>query len=448
MFSSFNVFLPIFDILFVFLIFIASNTTPSGAAMHPSSKELILLRPEPAFQELNRCATHLKTILSRIPIQIDKRIQFLDTLREIAGSIKHFLDAVNKVKAEIPDDFAGREMVEYKKYEFVRYSKKFSITLKAFFRDAARHRKSVFISANDLIFQTNVILRTVTVYCIHSSFIVLREIANSIKLLLDAFNKVKEDVPSSDSGSKQILEDRKKEFVRYSKKFSNMLKKFFRDSSQKQNVFLSANFLIYQTNVILRTVKQECYRKNQHEKGTQCNTSKTIIENLEDEIDILTSECRNDDNNNVNDDLIQTRLESKGKSFNDKIRQIYYNFRSRGIGLQHCAPLIKCVFNSLNMEIADLPSKTTACNLTTELGLIAKQHIGEEIDNAENVTMHRDATTKLGRHFYGVQITNEKQQTFTTGLKEVTDGKATTYVECTKTKNSRSNTIFRNFGSS
>lgn len=137
-------------------------------------------------------------------------------------------------------------------------------------------------------------------------------------------------------------------------------------------------------------------RKNQHEKGTQCNTSKTIIENLEDEIDILTSECRNDDNNNVNDDLIQTRLESKGKSFNDKIRQIYYNFRSRGIGLQHCAPLIKCVFNSLNMEIADLPSKTTACNLTTELGLIAKQHIGEEIDNAENVTMHRDATTKLG----------------------------------------------------
>ncbi|CAC5422601.1 unnamed protein product [Mytilus coruscus] len=173
-------------------------------------------------------------------------------------------------------------------------------------------------------------------------------------------------------------------------------------------------------------------RKNQHEKGTHCNTSKTIIKNLKGEIDILKSEYQNDENNNVMDDLIETRLESKGKPFNDKIRQIYYNFRSGGIGLQHCTPLIKCVLNLLNMEIGDLPSKTTACNLTTELGLIAKQHIGEEIYNAENVTMHRDASTKLGRHFYGVQITNKKQQTFTTGLREVTDGKATTYVECTK----------------
>ncbi|XP_052106428.1 programmed cell death protein 10-like isoform X2 [Mytilus californianus] len=146
----------------------ASKTTPSGAAMHPSSKELRLLRPEPSFQELNRCATNLKTILSRIPIQIDDRKQFLETIKEIAGSIKHLLDAFNKVIAEIP---------------------------------------------------------------------------------------------GGDNGSKQILEDRKKEFVRYSKKFSNMLKAFFRDGSQRQSVFLSANYLIFQTNVILRTVKQETERE-------------------------------------------------------------------------------------------------------------------------------------------------------------------------------------------
>lgn len=126
--------------------------------------ELKLFRAERTFQELNRCATGLKTILSRIPEQIYDRKQFLETIKEIASSIK---------------------------------------------------------------------------------------------MLLDAFNKVIEEV-SSESGSKQILEDRKKEFVRYSKKFSNMLKEFFRDSSQKTNVFLSANYLIFQTNVILRTVKQEC----------------------------------------------------------------------------------------------------------------------------------------------------------------------------------------------
>ncbi|VDI80209.1 Hypothetical predicted protein [Mytilus galloprovincialis] len=89
----------------------ASKTTPSGAAMHPSSKELRLLRPEPSFQELNRCATNLKTILSRIPIQIDDRKQFLETIKEIAGSIKHLLDAFNKVIAEIPGGESGNDKV-------------------------------------------------------------------------------------------------------------------------------------------------------------------------------------------------------------------------------------------------------------------------------------------------------------------------------------------------
>lgn len=128
-------------------------------------EELRISRQEPTFQELNKCATALKKILSRIPEQIYDRKQFLETIKEIASAIKRLLDAVNRVIAE---------------------------------------------------------------------------------------------VPAADNGSKQILEDRKKEFVRYSKKFSNMLKEFFRDTNQNQSVFISANYLIYQTNLILRTVKQEC----------------------------------------------------------------------------------------------------------------------------------------------------------------------------------------------
>ncbi|KAK3095959.1 hypothetical protein FSP39_021315 [Pinctada imbricata] len=86
----------------------------------------------------------------------------------------------------------------------------------------------------------------------------IKEIASAIKRLLDAVNRVIAEVPAADNGSKQILEDRKKEFVRFSKKFSNTLKEFFRDTNQNQSVFLSANYLIYQTNLILRTVRQEC----------------------------------------------------------------------------------------------------------------------------------------------------------------------------------------------
>lgn len=131
----------------------------------PEAEDLRITRPEHTFQELNRCAVHLKKILSRIPEQIHDRKQFLETIKEIASAIKLLLDAVNRVISE---------------------------------------------------------------------------------------------VSSAENGSKQILDERKREFVRYSKKFSNTLKDFFRDTNQNQSVFLSANYLTYQTNLILRTVKQEC----------------------------------------------------------------------------------------------------------------------------------------------------------------------------------------------
>jgi hypothetical protein len=47
------------------------------------------------------------------------------------------------------------------------------------------------------------------------------------------------------------------------------------------------------------------------------------------------------------------------------------------------------------------------------------------------LTLHRDATTKLGRHFYGVTVSNEKKENFITGIKESKDIKATTYADYT-----------------
>ena len=35
--------------------------------------------------------------------------------------------------------------------------------------------------------------------------------------------------------------------------------------------------------------------------------------------------------------------------------------------------------------------------------------VGEAIHKSKNLTLHRDATTKLGRHFYGVTVSNEKK---------------------------------------
>jgi len=85
----------------------------------------------------------------------------------------------------------------------------------------------------------------------------IKDIANAIKSLLDAVNIVTQCYIKDQAADKQQVEQRKREFVRYSKKFSTTLKDFFREN-EKTKVYVSANFLIHQTNLIMKIVKEVC----------------------------------------------------------------------------------------------------------------------------------------------------------------------------------------------
>lgn len=56
---------------------------------------------------------------------------------------------------------------------------------------------------------------------------IYREIASAIKKLLDAVNEVNGFIPGS--SGKQALDQRKRDFVKYSKRFSNTLKEYFKE---------------------------------------------------------------------------------------------------------------------------------------------------------------------------------------------------------------------------
>ena len=133
--------------------------------------EYRLNRSEDAFQELNKKSASLKRILSRIPDEITDRRTFLETIkwvwkfnsfllwilpivsnREIASAIKKLLDAVNEVVGFIPGT-SGKQAVEQRKKEFVKYSKKFSTTLKEYFKEG--QAEAVFVSALFLVHVTN-----------------------------------------------------------------------------------------------------------------------------------------------------------------------------------------------------------------------------------------------------------------------------------------------------
>jgi len=130
-----------------------------------SENELVeyrLNRAEDAFQELNKKSAALKRILSRIPDEISDRKTFLETIKEIASAIKKLLDAVNEIVGFIPGS-SGKQQVEQRKKEFVKYSKKFSTTLKEYFKEGQPN--AVFLSALYLIHQTNQIMITVKNRC-------------------------------------------------------------------------------------------------------------------------------------------------------------------------------------------------------------------------------------------------------------------------------------------
>ncbi|XP_029155660.1 programmed cell death protein 10 [Anoplolepis gracilipes] len=133
-----------------------------GAASDYDVVEYRSARSEDAFQELNRKSTSLKRILSRIPDEITDRKTFLETIKEIASAIKKLLDAVNEVTGFIPGS-AGKQALDQRKREFVKYSKRFSNTLKEYFKEGQAN--AVFVSALYLIHQTNMIMLTVKDKC-------------------------------------------------------------------------------------------------------------------------------------------------------------------------------------------------------------------------------------------------------------------------------------------
>merc|ERR1712179_506122 len=133
-----------------------------GGVSDQDSHEYRSSRTEEPFQELNRKSANLKKILSRIPDEITDRKTFLETIKEIASAIKKLLDAVNEVSAYIPGT-QGKAALEQRKREFVKYSKRFSNTLKEYFKEG--QPTAVFTSATYLIYQTNQVMITVKNKC-------------------------------------------------------------------------------------------------------------------------------------------------------------------------------------------------------------------------------------------------------------------------------------------
>ena len=138
----------------------------------------------------------------------------------------------------------------------------------------------------------------------------------------------------------------------------------------------------------------ECF-----EMATQCNTMGKIISDLKCALDEMICQSEEADlNNNIEFDnytkeVFSVRKNTKGKMYSEKLREVYYKLRSFKVPLTYIGPIIKSVLQLFDIEIADLPSVTTAANFTNEMGIVSRKQLSET-SSSKNVTMHRDATKK------------------------------------------------------
>nr|CDS32067.1 Programmed cell death protein 10 [Hymenolepis microstoma] len=109
----------------------------------------------PHSYDLEKYAAELKLILSRIPLEIIGRNEFIDLIKQIAAAIKNHLDCIHSILNALPQGVI-RQDLDGHMINFVDYSKRFSSALKGFFRD--HKTNELYASANMLVQQTNLIL--------------------------------------------------------------------------------------------------------------------------------------------------------------------------------------------------------------------------------------------------------------------------------------------------
>ena len=116
------------------------------------------------YAQLNMKAQFLRVLLNSIPDQIRAKSICSQTLNDIAESMKDLLLCVNhfyKSNRNHPAVTQNKTFYYKPKNEFVRCSRAFRDSLGRFFKDD--EPSIVFLSANNLITQTNVLMRTIKI---------------------------------------------------------------------------------------------------------------------------------------------------------------------------------------------------------------------------------------------------------------------------------------------
>ena len=113
------------------------------------------------------------------------------------------------------------------------------------------------------------------------------------------------------------------------------------------------------------------------------------------------------------------------KKYLDSVRACCIELLSLNVGIKNVEPVIRSVLKHIaSFEIKELPHPTTLTRMYSEMKSLACQHLNEELQKGDNLTLHSDGTSKYGQHFYSFQLSTQ-DSTYSLGLTEMLSGSAT-----------------------
>ena len=151
---------------------------------------------------------------------------------------------------------------------------------------------------------------------------------------------------------------------------------------------------------------------SQEERGTQCNTFRNLVNSLKDEISYWQNFYDNGKEdidiliNEIKAENFEPLKENKpGNPYSVKIRECVMSCLSHNVPIQNISSIISSIIQIFTGHtIYPLPSISSIHNMMREAKIVCDMQIEEVIDENENITLLKDATTKQGHHYYGAKI--------------------------------------------
>ena len=105
--------------------------------------------------------------------------------------------------------------------------------------------------------------------------------------------------------------------------------------------------------------------------------------------------------------------------FSDSTRLTVLALQEAGVAASKCSTVIDVVLWNLFGQKLDLPSASTAENISDEAHVLSKVHATEKVLNSSGVTLHTHGTSRQKRQYIGQQLTLSNGSLINLGFSEV-----------------------------